>query len=147
MEIIPVVLFLVANVGNAFGSGHSKAGESRFNAMMKSEDKLCAADRPPVTKTGVSLIRCTTRCASLTSCAHFNYRNNEETCNLFQFTPGCYSLTPICTHYQASYNFIEFLRYVFMCILSCIVCQCFLPNVFNLPICQLHLSGLPIYSI
>lgn len=117
MEISPGVLLLFAGVFVAFRiiKSSEAAAEYKFNAMMKSSVKLCSDDRPTMTVTGVSLIRCSMTCTSLTNCSHFNYRNIGKTCNLFQFTPKCYSTTPNCIHYQASHNFFEFIVIVLVC--------------------------------
>lgn len=103
MAIPRTLLLLAAAVATAIGSRPTEAAENKFNAMMKSGVKLCSADPPSMTETKVSLIHCATRCASLTSCANFNFRNNEKTCELYQFTPKCYSSTPTCTHYQVNF--------------------------------------------
>ena len=104
MVIFRTLLLLAAVVVITIVGRSTYPADNNFNALMDSGVRLCSADPPTVTETKTSLIHCATRCASLTSCAHFNYRNKEKTCELYQFAPDCFYSTPTCSHYQVNSN-------------------------------------------
>jgi len=102
MGILRSLLLFVVVMVTAISRKYAEAAESKFSVLIKSGAKLCAADPPFVTKENVTLVHCATRCASLKSCAHFNYKKNEKTCEIYLLKPECYLSTPTCAHYQVN---------------------------------------------
>ena len=102
MGILRSLLLFVVVMVTAISRKYAEAAESKFSVLIKSGAKLCAADPPFVTKENVTLVHCATRCASLNSCAHFNYKKNEKTCEIYLLKPECYLSTPTCAHYQVN---------------------------------------------